>query len=135
MTIDPHGLLTRALPRLCLALALALPLALPAAPALAQDEPAPESPAEEVMQIPEDEAVARGSDTPRNAAFTFIVLSRDGDWADAADMLECPAAGWPEGVDGRRIARGLKSILDHRLWLEFESLPGPRRTRPARPAG
>ena len=134
MSIDPHGLLTRALHRLCLALALALPLTLPAASAFAQDEPAPESPAEEVMQIPEDEAVARGSDTPRNAAFTFIVLSRDGDWADAADMLECPAAGWPEGVDGHRIARALKSILDHRLWLEFESLPGSSANAPGAPS-
>ena len=90
----------------------------------AQDDAPAESPAEEVMQIPDDEAVARGSDTPRNAAFTFIVLSRDGDWHDASDMLEKPAAGWPEGADARRIARALKSILDHRLWLDFPSLPG-----------
>ena len=96
----------------------------------AQDEAPAESPAEEVMQIPDDEAVARGSDTPRNAAFTFIVLSRDGDWHDASDMLEKPAAGWPEGADARRIARALKSILDHRLWLDFPSLPGASANAP-----
>jgi MscS family membrane protein len=96
----------------------------------AQDDAPAESPAEEVMQIPDDEAVARGSDTPRNAAFTFIVLSRDGDWHDASDMLEKPAAGWPEGADARRIARALKSILDHRLWLDFPSLPGASANAP-----
>lgn len=99
-----------------------------------QDEPASESsPAEDVMQIPDDEAVARGSDTPRNAAFTFIVLARDGDWADAADMLEKPADGWPEGVEPARIARSLKSILDHRLWLDFPSVPGTAANAPGAP--
>jgi MscS family membrane protein len=102
-------------------------------PASAQEDAPAEPPAEEVMQIPDDEAVARGSDTPRNAAYTFIVLSRDGDWHDASDMLEKPAAGWPEGADARRIARALKSILDHRLWLDFASLPGVSANRPEAP--
>lgn len=35
------------------------------------------------MQIPEDGAVGRGSDTPRNAPFTFIVLSLPGSSANA----------------------------------------------------
>ena len=111
------------------AVSFALAVPAPAAPAAharaPQDEEASESSvADELMQIPDDEAVARGSDTPRNAAFTFIVLSRDGDWADAADMLEKPQAGWPEGVSAARLARALKSILDHRLWLDFPNLPG-----------
>ena len=101
---------------------------------VAQDEePSEPSAADELLPIPDDEAVARGSDTPRNAAFTFIVLSRDGDWIDAADMLEKPAAGWPEGVPATRIARSLKSILDHRLWLDFPSLPGTAANAPGAP--
>ena len=101
---------------------------------VAQDEePSEPSAADELLPIPDDEAVARGSDTPRNAAFTFIVLSRDGDWVDAADMLERPAAGWPEGVPATRIARSLKSILDHRLWLNFPSLPGIAANAPGAP--
>jgi hypothetical protein len=85
------------------------------------------------MQIPDDEAVARGSDSPRNAAFTFIVLARDGDWHDASDMLERPAAGWPEGVTGERVARALTSILDHRLWIDFPSVPGASANAPGAP--
>jgi hypothetical protein len=65
------------------------------------------SDADALLQVPDDEAIARGSDTPRNAAFTFIVLARDGDWHDASDMIERPAAGWPEGVSAERIARAL----------------------------
>ncbi|MBU3683722.1 MAG: mechanosensitive ion channel family protein [Phycisphaerales bacterium] len=101
--------------------------------ALPQDAETEESPAEAVMQIPDDEAVARGSDTPRNASFTFIVLCRDGDWVDAADMLEPPASGWPEGVPPTRIARALKSVLDHRLWIDFASVPGVSANAPGAP--
>jgi MscS family membrane protein len=120
-SLDLRGARAAILAPLFASLAL---LASPAVASPAEDGADEESPAEEVMQIPDDEAVARGSDTPRNAAFTFIVLARDGDWHDAADMLERPAAGWPEGVTGERIARALKSILDHRLWLDFPSVPG-----------
>jgi MscS family membrane protein len=110
------ALSSRALAIVVLALAGAFAPVRPAA-AAPQD-------AEAVMQIPEEEAVARGSDTPRNAAYTFIVLSRDGEWADAADMLQKPAAGWPAGTDPVELARALKGIMDHRLWLDFPSLPG-----------
>jgi len=82
---------SRALAIVVLALASALT---PARAAVA----APQD-AEAVMQIPEDEPVARGSDTPRNAAYTFIVLARDGEWEDAADMLQKPEAGWPAGTN------------------------------------
>jgi MscS family membrane protein len=120
-TLDPR----RAVPiLLAIACAAAAFLAPASSAAPVQDVVEDESPAESLMQIPDDEAVARGSDSPRNAAFTFIVLARDGDWHDASDMLERPAAGWPEGVTGERIARALKSILDHRLWIDFPSVPG-----------
>ena len=118
----------------CVLVLTALAFARPVHAWTPQEDPsADSSPAEEVMQIPDDEAVARGSDTPRNAAFTFIVLARDGDWADAADMLEKPADGWPEGVPAARIARALKSILDHRLWLDFPSVPGVAANAPGAP--
>ena len=125
-----------AVPVARLALAAVLLAAASARPALALPQEAPEeqSPAEDVMQIPDDEAVARGSDTPRNAAFTFIVLCRDGDWVDAADMLDRPAAGWPEGVPATRVARALKSILDHRLWIDFPSVPGAAANAPGAPS-
>jgi MscS family membrane protein len=69
-------------------------------------------------------AVARGSDSPRNAAYTFIVLCRDGQWADAANMLQEPASGWPGGAPPVKLARALKGILDQRLWLDFANIPG-----------
>jgi MscS family membrane protein len=117
-----------------LALVAVLLAAAASRPALAGPQEGEEpSPAEEVMQIPDDEAVARGSDTPRNAVFTFIVLARDGEWVDAADMLELPGAGWPEGVPATRIARALKGILDHRLWVDFPSLPGASANAPDAP--
>ena len=68
---------------LCLLLAACI-----AAPAGAQDHAA-EHPAAAAL-VPTEEAVARGSDSPRNAAYTFVVLARDGEWADAADMLQRP---------------------------------------------
>ena len=107
----------------CLAAVLVAVLAL-AGPAVAQESPADAPAAETAIEAHDADAVARGSDTPRNAVFTFIVLSRDGDWGGAADMLEMPAAGWPEGSDGRRIARALRSVLDQRLWLDFAAVPG-----------
>jgi MscS family membrane protein len=110
----------------CLAAALVL-----AGPSVAQ-EPAAVPPAT-AIEAHDTDAVARGSDTPRNAVFTFIVLSRDGDWGDAADMLEMPAAGWPEGSDGRRIARALKGVLDQRLWLDFATIPGLAANAPDAP--
>ena len=112
----------------CLAAVLVAVLAL-AGPAVAQEAPA----AETAIEANDADAVARGSDTPRNAVFTFIVLSRDGDWGGAADMLEMPAAGWPEGSDGRRIARALRSVLDQRLWLDFAAVPGLAANAPDAP--
>ncbi len=116
----------------CLAAVLVAVLAL-AGPAVAQEAPADAPAAETAIEANDADAVARGSDTPRNAVFTFIVLSRDGDWGGAADMLEMPAAGWPEGSDGRRIARALRSVLDQRLWLDFAAVPGLAANAPDAP--
>jgi len=132
---DPRNALVLALtvllawfPAPIASIAVAAPAAAPA------NEPVEEeSAADALVQIPDDEAIARGSDTPRNAAFTFIVLARDGDWHDASDMIERPAAGWPEGASPERIARALKGILDHRLWLDFPSLPGASANAPGAP--
>jgi MscS family membrane protein len=87
------------------------PTADPPVPPAAQDEP------------------QRGQATPRDAAFTFIVLARDGEWESAARILEKPAAGWPGGERPERIARALKRVLDQRLWLDFARVPGAEANR------
>ena len=71
-----------------------------------------------------DDMPERGQDTPRDAAYTFIVLSRDGEWLPAADLLQRPAAGWPEGAAPEKVARAFKRALDQRLWLDFSKIPG-----------
>jgi MscS family membrane protein len=68
----------------------------------------------------------RNQETPRNAAFDFVMLGREGNWKAAATHLEPPAGGWPEGEDPERLARALKTILDTRLWLDFDSIPDER---------
>jgi len=52
------------------------------------------------------------------------VLSRDGEWLQAADLLQRPAAGWPEGAAPEKVARAFKRALDQRLWLDFSKIPG-----------
>jgi MscS family membrane protein len=71
-----------------------------------------------------DDMPERGQDTPRNAAYTFIVLARDGEWRDASQLLQRPDAGWPEGASPEKLARALKRALDQRLWLDFSKIPG-----------
>jgi len=68
----------------------------------------------------------RNQDTPRNAVFAFITLAREGNWKAAGALLEPPADGWPEGESPERIARALKTILDTRLWIDFDALPDGR---------
>jgi MscS family membrane protein len=63
-------------------------------------------------------------DTPRNAAFQFITLAREGRWDEAAGLLQ-----WPHGqemgeVTPDQVARALKLMLDDNLWLDFKSIPG-----------
>lgn len=71
-----------------------------------------------------DDMPERGQDTPRDAAYTFIVLARDGEWRDASQLLQRPEAGWPEGASPEKLARALKRSLDQRLWLDFSKIPG-----------
>jgi MscS family membrane protein len=110
-------------PAALLAVALALVLGILARPALATGDEAADAPA----------PVARGSDTPRNAAYTFIVLCRDGQWSDAALMLQEPKTGWPERESSLKLARALKGVLDQRLWLDFDGIPGGEANEPGEP--
>ena len=109
----------------------ALPLAVPAARAeasgavavvaavvIATVDAQAASAAEAAAKPPE-----RNQLTLRNAAYSFIVLGREGNWADASALLLEPAAGWPEGAQPERVARALKSVLDERLWLDFAEIP------------
>ena len=109
----------------------ALPLAVPAARAeasgavavvaavvIATVDAQAASAAEAAAKPPE-----RNQLTLRNAAYSFIVLGREGNWADASALLLEPAAGWPEGAPPERVARALKSVLDERLWLDFAEIP------------
>jgi len=65
----------------------------------------------------------RNQATPRNAAYSFVVLGREGKWKEASALLLEPAGGWPEGASPVRLARALKSVLDERLWLDFDEIP------------
>ena len=115
------------LPRCARALAIVL---LAFVGALAPVAAAAPQDAEAVMQIPEDEPVARGSDTPRNAAYTFIVLSRDGEWADAADMLQKPEAGWPAGLDvAERWRRTVQALGPEQACRQVQGGPSGYRKR------
>ncbi|MFM7051637.1 MAG: mechanosensitive ion channel family protein [Planctomycetota bacterium] len=64
----------------------------------------------------------RNQRTPRNAAYSFITLAREGEWKAAAALLERPEEGWPEGAEPERLARALKSVLDTRLWVEVDGV-------------
>jgi len=68
----------------------------------------------------------RNQDTPRNAAFDFVMLAREGNWKAASSHLQPSPQGWPEDESPERIARALKTILDTRLWIEFDAVPDER---------
>ena len=66
----------------------------------------------------------QNQDTPRNVAYSFIMLAREGAWDDAALLLQ-----WPQGMDDpeatpEKVARALKLLLDERIWLDFNAIPG-----------
>jgi MscS family membrane protein len=71
-------------------------------------------------------APKRNQDTPRNAAFDFVMLAREGNWKAASSHLQPPPEGWPEDESAERLARALKTILDTRLWIEFDAVPDER---------
>ncbi len=57
----------------------------------------------------------QNQDTPRNVAYSFIMLAREGAWDDAALLLH-----WPQGMDDleatpEKVARALKLLLDERI--------------------
>jgi MscS family membrane protein len=60
--------------------------------------------------------------TPRNAAYSFVLLGREGKWQEASSLLLEPSDGWPGGASPQRLARALKSVLDERLWLDFDQI-------------
>ncbi len=71
-----------------------------------------------------DDMPERGQATPRDAAYTFIVLARDGEWRAASELLQRPESGWPAGASPEKLARAFKRALDQRLWLDFSKIPG-----------
>ena len=78
-------------------------------------------------------ALDRNPATPRGAAYLFITLAREGEWAQASELLQEPASGWPEGAPRIRLARAFKMVLDERLWLDFSQIPGSEANAPVHP--
>jgi MscS family membrane protein len=116
---------------LSLLLAVAAPAVLhaqvSAAPSgVAPDDAPTQAAAPIVAPAKPDGPPERNQETPRNAAFDFVMLGREGNWKAAATHLEAPPSGWPEAEDPERLARALKTILDTRLWLDFDSIPDER---------
>ena len=102
------------LPVRALFMALVAALTLVAATIHAAEEAVPEPPAPPIQN----------QETPRNAAYSFIMLARDGAWDEAARLLQ-----WPTGMDDAeatpdQVARALKLLLDERIWLDFDAVPG-----------
>ena len=88
----------------------------------------PISPAEQSSDAAEEPASTpeRNQETPRNAAYDFIMLAREGNWKAAASHLDQPPSGWPENESPERLARALKSILDTRIPIDFDSVTDER---------
>lgn len=116
---------------LALLVALAAPVTLyaevSAAPTdVAADDAAAAAPAPAATPATPDGPPERNQETPRNAAFDFVMLAREGNWKAASNHLQPPPEGWPEGESPERIARALKTILDTRLWIDFDTVPDAR---------
>ncbi|MBW2267157.1 MAG: mechanosensitive ion channel family protein [Deltaproteobacteria bacterium] len=110
---------------LFLAAIATLALLAPAAVAVeepAADVPAPAEPAEEI---------ALDHTTPRGAMLAFLSASRDGDFQRAAACLDLsPLPQRKRAIEGPRLARRLKLVLDRMLWVDPELLsadPGGHR--------
>jgi len=87
------------------------------APAWAEDAPAGEPMVEPAPPL-------RNQDSPRNAAYSFIVLAREGAWDEAALLLQWPPSMTDPEATPEKVARTLKLLLDERVWLDFEAIPG-----------
>lgn len=103
---------------------LTAPLQVHAAEARPPTEPSAAEPTAEepstTQAIPED-PWNRG--TPRGALRSFLELGRDGNWNDAAEILdlsELPEAEQKER--GSEIARELKFLLDHEEYVDLEQV-------------
>lgn len=66
----------------------------------------------------------RNQDSPRNATCSFIVLAREGAWDEAALLLQWPPSMTDPEATPEKVARALKLLLDERVWLDFEAIPG-----------
>lgn len=99
---------------------LGLPL-LVARPALADPHPGLPPPARAI-----------DLSTPRRAVRLFIDANRAGDpllAAQALDLQSIPAD--KQGVQGPRLARELKAVLDQKLWVDYATIPDTPEGTPA----
>lgn len=130
-------LVTRALTRLTRLAALSISFVAAAAPlgiaaqvsAFARDTATDDAQQAASAPVPAADRLGppeRNQETPRNAAFDFVMLAREGNWKAASSLLEPPPEGWPEGESPERIARALKTILDTRLWVDFDTVSDER---------
>lgn len=62
---------------------------------------------------------APGSSTPRSAVSAFLDLTREGRYAEAAELLDVPDTLRGRGPE---LARELKLVLDHAGWISLETL-------------
>ena len=87
-------------------------LAQPASPTVAKPTPQPAGPADEFE---------RG--TPRSAMAGYLKACRDGDYERASEYLDLSRLSPGERVSrGPVLARHLKVVIDHTLWIDLESL-------------
>jgi len=94
-------------------------LALQLAPALLHAQGATPEPAADPSADAQTDAKTDGS-TPRAAMRGFLVACRSGDYALAATFMDLRRVAEP--LDGPRLARHLKFVLDQRLWIDLDAL-------------
>jgi MscS family membrane protein len=79
------------------------------------------------------EAPVQNQDTPRNAAFQFTTLAREGRWDEAAGLLQ-----WPDGdqmgeATPAQVARALKLMIEDNFRIDFSAIPGDEANAAAEP--
>jgi len=95
------------------------------APPLAAAQPAPPAPApasaSDVGAPPPEVAEQAAPDSPRVSVASYLDLTREGRYAEAAKYLDLPP-----NVHGPTLARRLKAVLDRHIWVNLEQLsPDP----------